>query len=149
MQLHTIKRVHANKRSPNVGRGGKRGKTSGRGTKGQNSRAGRKKRPEIRDFIKRIPKRRGYGKNRSMTVDPSSRIFFPVNLSLVEKIFSSGDIVNPAACVAKGIVGTFKGGNPRIKILATGDITKKLTIVDCAVSASAKVKIEKAGGIVK
>ena len=46
-----------------VGRGGKRGKTSGRGTKGQNARAGRKKRPEMRDFIKRIPKLRGRGKS--------------------------------------------------------------------------------------
>jgi len=44
-----------------VGRGGKRGKTAGRGTKGQNARAGRKKRPELRDIIKKLPKRRGYG----------------------------------------------------------------------------------------
>ena len=60
MQLHDIKRKTPNKKAPLVGRGGKRGKTSGRGTKGQNARAGRKKRPEIRDFIKRMPKLRGY-----------------------------------------------------------------------------------------
>ena len=44
-----------------VGRGGKRGKTSGRGGKGQTARAGNKRRPELRDFIKRIPKLRGRG----------------------------------------------------------------------------------------
>lgn len=63
MQFHTLKRKTPNKKSKQVGRGGTRGKTSGRGTKGQNARAGRKKRPELRDFIKRVPKLRGRGKN--------------------------------------------------------------------------------------
>lgn len=63
MQFHTIKRKTPNKKSKQVGRGGTRGKTAGRGTKGQNARSGRKKRPEIRDTIKRIPKLRGRGKN--------------------------------------------------------------------------------------
>lgn len=63
MQFHTLKRKTPNKKSKQVGRGGTRGKTSGRGTKGQNARAGRKKRPELRDFIKRVPKLRGRGKS--------------------------------------------------------------------------------------
>ena len=63
MQFHTLKPKTKRKKSAQVGRGGTRGKTSGRGTKGQNARAGRKKRPEIRDFIKRFPKLRGRGKN--------------------------------------------------------------------------------------
>ena len=63
MQFHSLKRKTPNKKSKAVGRGGKRGKTSGRGTKGQNARAGRKKRPELRDFIKRVPKLRGRGKS--------------------------------------------------------------------------------------
>jgi len=63
MQFHTLKRKTPNKKHKTVGRGGTRGKTSGRGTKGQNARAGRKKRPELRDFIKRVPKLRGRGKN--------------------------------------------------------------------------------------
>jgi len=63
MQFHTLRRNTPNKKSKTVGRGGKRGKTSGRGTKGQNARAGRKKRPELRDFIKRVPKLRGRGKS--------------------------------------------------------------------------------------
>lgn len=61
MQFHNLKRNTPNKKSKQVGRGGKRGKTSGRGTKGQNARAGRKKRPESRDIIKRVPKLRGRG----------------------------------------------------------------------------------------
>lgn len=63
MQFHSLKRKTPNKKSRQVGRGGTRGKTSGRGTKGQNARAGHKNRPELRDFIKRIPKLRGRGKN--------------------------------------------------------------------------------------
>lgn len=63
MQFHTLKRKTKNIKSKQVGRGGTRGKTSGRGTKGQNARAGHKNRPELRDFIKRVPKLRGRGKN--------------------------------------------------------------------------------------
>ncbi|OHA91672.1 MAG: hypothetical protein A2758_01030 [Candidatus Zambryskibacteria bacterium RIFCSPHIGHO2_01_FULL_49_18] len=63
MQFHNLKRKTPNKKSRQVGRGGTRGKTAGRGTKGQNARAGRKKRPEIRDVIKRVPKLRGRGKS--------------------------------------------------------------------------------------
>lgn len=63
MQFHTLKSKTKRKHGRQVGRGGKRGKTSGRGTKGQNARAGRKKRPELRDAIKRIPKLRGRGKS--------------------------------------------------------------------------------------
>lgn len=68
MQFHSLKRKTPNKKSRQVGRGGTRGKTSGRGTKGQNARAGRKKRPELRDFIKRVPKLRGRGKNSNKSI---------------------------------------------------------------------------------
>lgn len=63
MQFHTLQGKTKRKYPKQVGRGGTRGKTSGRGTKGQNARAGRKKRPELRDFIKRVPKLRGRGKS--------------------------------------------------------------------------------------
>ena len=56
MQLHDLKRKTENKDVKRVGRGGGRGKTSGRGTKGQNARAGHKKRPEIREILKKLPK---------------------------------------------------------------------------------------------
>jgi ribosomal protein L15 len=60
MQIHNLKRQHKNKKDRIVGRGGKHAKTSGRGGKGQTARAGNKRRPELRDIIKKLPKRRGY-----------------------------------------------------------------------------------------
>lgn len=60
MQIHNLKRLHKNKKDRIVGRGGKHAKTSGRGGKGQTARAGNKRRPELRDIIKKLPKNRGY-----------------------------------------------------------------------------------------
>jgi len=60
MQIHEVKRKHKNKKDRLVGRGGKHAKTSGRGGKGQTARAGNKRRPELRDIIKKLPKNRGY-----------------------------------------------------------------------------------------
>ncbi len=60
MQIHNLKRTHKNKKDRQVGRGGKHAKTSGRGGKGQTARAGNKRRPELRDIIKKLPKNRGY-----------------------------------------------------------------------------------------
>ncbi len=60
MQIHNLKRDHKNKRDRLVGRGGKHAKTAGRGGKGQTARAGNKRRPELRDIIKKLPKMRGY-----------------------------------------------------------------------------------------
>lgn len=73
MQFHDLKSKTGKKKSRQVGRGGKRGKTSGRGTKGQNARAGHKKRPEMRDVIKRIPKLRGRGKSSLKSFRPKLR----------------------------------------------------------------------------
>ena len=74
MQIHSIKREHPNKKARQVGRGGTRGKTSGRGGKGQTARAGNKRRPQLRDIIKKLPKLRGYRFN-SIQTKPR-----PVNL---------------------------------------------------------------------
>lgn len=60
MQIHELKRKNKNKKDRIVGRGGKHAKTSGRGGKGQTARAGNKRRPELRDIIKKLPKLRGY-----------------------------------------------------------------------------------------
>ncbi len=123
-----------------VGRGGKRGKTSGRGTKGQNARAGRKKRPELRDFIKRLPKLRGYAFNTIQTKPLS------IKLSSIEKAYSNGEVVSPKTLLEKGLIGTFKGHLPEVKILSTGELTKKVSIEDCTFSKSVQAKIEKLGG---
>lgn len=148
MQLNTFK--SKTKRAPvrRVGRGGKRGKTSGHGGKGQTARAGHKIRPEMRDKIKKIPKRRGHGKNRSRTVRTSKVTYVPVNLAVLERAFSAGDTVNAETLMKAGVVRALRGRLPRIKLLATGDLTKALTVTVPAVSASAKAAIEKAGGSV-
>lgn len=146
MQAHTLTRSHPNKETPRVGRGGKRGKTSGRGTKGQKARSGRKMRPEMRDLIKKLPKLRGHGKNRARTVRTSRRRFTPINLITLEALFSSGDTVTPAVLVKKGALSTRAGRIPLIKILGTGELTKKLSLSHCVYSKSAKEAIEKAGG---
>ena len=101
MQTHNLKRKHPNKKTRQVGRGGTRGKTAGRGTKGQNARAGHKKRPEIRDFIKRVPKLRGRGKNINTSIELKPA---PVNLGDLNKVFKDGDTVSPAILVKKGLV---------------------------------------------
>lgn len=144
MQTHTLQPIHKNKKRMTVGRGGKRGKTSGRGTKGQKARAGHKIRPEIRDMIKRLPKLRGYAFK-----SPNHTPVFPVNLDAIDTAFKAGEQVTSQSLVAKGLVNLFKGKQPIVKILATGEITKKLNFVGMKVSAEAKAKIEKIGGSVK
>jgi len=145
MQFHQLKRIHENKKRMTVGRGSKRGKTSGRGGKGQSARAGNKRRPEWRDIIKRLPKLRGRGVNQHK---PVSDAFKVINVSLIESVFSAGDMVTPTTLIEKGVVVTFSGNVPSIKILGDGEITKAVKVSGCAISGSAKEKIEKAGGTV-
>ncbi len=145
MQLNTLKAKSKRVTSMRVGRGGKRGKTSGRGGKGQTARAGHKIRPEIRDRIKKLPKRRGHGKNRARTVRTSRISYMPVNLTALEASFVSGDTVNTVTLARKGLI---RGRSVKAKILGTGELTKSLAVSDCVVSASAKAAIEKAGGSV-
>lgn len=146
MQINDLKRKTKNKRSIKVGRGGTRGKTSGRGTKGQLARSGRKLRPELRDIIKKLPKLRGRGKNSNLSIQTKPAI---VTLASIEIHFSNGDKVSPATLVAKGVIRNYKGKNESVKILATGDLTKKVTISNCTISEAAKAAVEKAGGSVK
>lgn len=148
MNLSTLKRPITYKYSRRVGRGGKRGKTSGRGGKGQTARAGNKRRPEWRDIIKKIPKRRGYGVNRSSTVRPKVTTA-PLTLETLERNFNAGEVVTIKALVDKGIVRRVSGRIPPMKVLSRGEITKKLSIVKgITLSAGAKEKIEKVGGTV-
>lgn len=146
MELHNLKRATPNKYHREIGRGGKRGKTAGRGTKGQKSRAGHRMRPELRDIIKKIPKKRGFGKNRSASTFPRPRPF-GVNVSALS-VFPVGATVNPILIMQYGIVkgrAILKSG---IKILGTGSLDRKLIVSGCTVSDAAKQKIEAAGGSV-
>ncbi len=136
MQSHTLKRAHPNKKTRIIGRGGKHAKTAGRGTKGQNARAGHKKRPEIRDFIKRIPKLRGRGKNLNTSIQKKPTIF---NIGDLNTMFKSGDVVSPKTLEVRG----------KVKILGGGTLDKKLMIELCEISASARAAVEKAGGSIQ
>jgi large subunit ribosomal protein L15 len=144
MQLHDFKNSIKKKYKKRIGRGGKRGTTSGRGQKGQKSRAGRRIRPAERDLIIRIPKRRGF-RNKPLKVKP--------------KIFNLSDINNKAKILLNGknnsevnleflktirlVPSGFRGS---VKILGDGEINIALNFSGLAVSKTAKAKIEKAGG---
>lgn len=143
MQLHEIRPIHKKKKRKRVGRGGKRGTYSGRGMKGQRSRAGRRMKPAIRSLIKRYPKLRGYAFN------PVGLKPVIVNIGTLEKKFKSDDIVNPETLLKYGLIRRIKGKTPAVKILAEGKLTKKLVIEDCILSKTAKSKIEKLGGNIK
>ena len=119
-----------------------RGKTSGRGGKGQTARAGNKRRPQIRDIIKKIPKLRGY--RFSSHVKKAA----PVNVAALN-VFPVGTVINPALLFEQKLIRRVGGKMPVVKILGNGDITVKLSIVDCIVSKTAKEKIEKIGGSIK
>lgn len=142
MQLNELKRKNPNKKARQVGRGGTRGKQSGRGGKGQTARAGNKRRPQIRDIIKKLPKLRGY-RFKSTVSKPSV-----VNVSALN-IFTDGTVINPTALFANKLIRKVSGKLPKVKILGTGDIKVKITVEGCIVSDSARAKIEKAGGTIK
>ncbi len=147
MQLHELKPTNARKTAKRIGRGGKRGKTSGRGGKGQTARAGNSTRPEMRDIIKKLPKLRGHGVNRAATVNAEKVLPVVINVSTLD-VLENGVAVNPKTLVAMGLVGSRRKKVPAVKILGTGTLTKKLVVTDCQVSKSAKEKIEQAGGTV-
>lgn len=143
MLLHEIQPKIKNKKKKIVGRGGKRGTYSGRGLKGQKSRAGRKMRPQLRDIIKKIPKKRGY---KFKSIGEGAQI---ANLRVLDKKFKEGDFINPLKLLRAGLIEQKGKEKLKVKILAGGEITKKITISGCEVSESAKQKILKAGGEVR
>jgi len=146
MQLHNVKSKTKRKKTVQVGRGGKRGKTSGRGTKGQGARAGRKIRPELRDTIKRLPKLRGLGKNSNKSIQVKPTV---VNVTKL-MAFKAGEKVSPLILAEKGIISVYKGRLPRVKVLGkTEESIPGVNLVNCEASASVKSLIEKAGGSVK
>jgi large subunit ribosomal protein L15 len=134
-----------NKKSKRVGRGGTRGKTAGRGTKGQKARAGHRIRPHIRDTIKKLPKLRGRGKNSNKVFRTAPQV---VNLAHIEALFATGARITPSTLFAQGLITRTKGVLPAVKILAHGELTKALSFRECQVSESAKKKIVDLGGSV-
>jgi large subunit ribosomal protein L15 len=147
MKLHSLS-PFKDRSKTRVGRGGKRGTFSGRGTKGQKSRSGRKLRPADRDLIMRIPKRRGF---RNKPTSPK-----PVTISLSElsakaSSFLKGNdkefVIDKKTLIGFGFVSPHYSGE--IKILGNGEVSQALVIKGVKVSESAKMKIEKAKGKVE
>jgi large subunit ribosomal protein L15 len=99
----------------------------------------------VREQLKKLPKLRGRGRAGLYTIQSKPAI---INLSILESMFSAGDVITPAVLRERGAVKARKGAREVVKILGTGDITKKFTITGCKFSASAKQKIEKAGGTI-
>jgi len=148
MQLHEMKTGRRARRGKRIGRGGKRGKTSGRGMKGQKARTGNSTRPEMRELIKRRPKRRGFGKNRARSVNASRVRPSVVGIAALERAFEDGERVDPRALAARGLIETRGAAAPRVKILGSGRLSKKLAVFSCALSDAARERIEAAGGSV-
>ncbi|MEK7166996.1 MAG: 50S ribosomal protein L15 [Patescibacteria group bacterium] len=139
LNLHTLKPAKGSrKKGKRVGRGGKRGSYSGRGMKGQKARSGGKKGLQLKGLkkmIQSIPKKRGF-----KSIHPKADI---VNIKQLDIKFKNDDKITPEILFKKGLINKIKN---KVKILGDGELTKKLIVEKCAVSKSAKEKIEKAGG---
>lgn len=145
MRLHNLKpRPGSKHRRKRLGQGESsgRGKTAGRGGKGQTARSGSSIRIGFEGgqmpLIRRIPKR-GFNNAQFTTA------YSPVNVGDLNQ-FEDGARVDETALRTVGLANGPKLG---IKILGTGELTKKLVVVVSAISASAKTKIEAKGGSVE
>jgi len=136
--------IKTTRRKKRVGRGGKRGTTSGRGTKGQKSRAGHRIRPALRDLIRKIPKKRGT----KFSLPRTAKIV--VDFRALEKHFSPGEKVTPRTLDQRGVINLPRHrNNVVVKILSRGEITKKLIFENVQVSKPAADKIFASGGEVR
>ncbi len=142
MSLHNLTNTPgAVRRKKRVGCGESSGsgKTCGRGTKGQMSRSGHKRKPNFEGgqmkLIRRMPKV-------GFSNEARSRDFVPVNLSQLAK-FAEGAEVSPETLAQAGVL---REPQKEVKILGDGEMAHKLTVKAHAFSASAKSKIEAAGG---
>jgi len=142
LKLHHLAPAPGSKKKKiRVGRGesGRRGKTAGRGTKGLKARS--KLRPGFEGgqtpLAMRLPKLKGF-------TNPGKERFAIVNLATLDQ-FDAGTEVTPELLREHGLI-RHKG---QLKVLGEGDLDKKLTVRAHAFSASAKEKIEKAGGTVE
>lgn len=153
MQLHQLQPSHPKKSKRRVGRGGKRGTTSGHGTKGQKGRAGARIRPGFRGgnqpIWKLFPKQRGASKKTEVTHRSFSiHATKPLTISVedLEKAFNAGDRIDPKILTKRGLVKTARAG---VKLLGDGELTKKFIIKNMTISKSALEKVTKAGGSVE
>jgi large subunit ribosomal protein L15 len=150
LALSNLKPAQKRKARKRVGRGlgSGKGRYSGRGIKGQKSRAGsHKMRPGFEGgqmpIYMRLPKQRGPYSKDAMPVGPHRTATVPVNLRDLERVFDDGAEVTLEALVEKGLI---KNTRTDVKVLGQGELKKKLSVTAHLFSASAREKIEQAGG---
>jgi large subunit ribosomal protein L15 len=152
LNLSNLKPAQSRRARKRIGRGlgSGKGRYSGRGIKGQKSRSGsHKMRPGFEGgqnpIYMRLGKQRGPYSKDAMPMGPHRTSTVPVNVAALEQRFDAGAEVTPEALVEKGVL---KNTKIDVKILGNGDLTKKLSVTTHAISASAREKIEAAGGSV-
>ena len=152
LDLSTLKPAQARKDRKRVGRGlgSGKGRYSGRGLKGQKSRSGSKKMRAGFEggqmpLYMRVGKLRGSTSKDAMPIGPFMTRTQPVNLKALEERFEAGAEVTPEVLKAKRLIRSIRID---VKVLGVGELTKALTVHAHGVSASAREKIEAAGGTV-
>jgi large subunit ribosomal protein L15 len=150
LSLSNLKPAQKRRARKRVGRGlgSGKGRYSGRGIKGQKARSGsHKMRPGFEGgqmpIYMRLGKQRGPYSKDAMPVGPFRTTTIPVNLRDLDRVFDDGAEVTLEALVEKGLI---KNTRTDVKILGQGELGKKLTVTAHAFSATAREKIEKAGG---
>jgi large subunit ribosomal protein L15 len=150
LNLHTLRPAQERKTKKRVGRGlgSGKGRYSGRGIKGQKSRAGSHYMPAGFEggqmpVDMRAPKLRGNTSADAMPIGPFRTYSQPVNLRDLEARFEAGAEVTPETLKAAGLIGSVRKD---VKILGSGDLSKKLQVSAHSFSKSAREKIEGAGG---
>jgi len=150
LNLSNLKPAQARKDRKRIGRGlgSGKGRYSGRGLKGQKSRSGsHKMRPGFEGgqnpLYMRLGKQRGPYSKDAMPMGPHRTSTQPVNVAALEERFDAGAEVTPESLVEKGLL---RNTRIDVKLLGQGDLTKKLSITVHAASASAREKVEAAGG---
>ena len=135
----------ANKKPKRVGRGSSSGlgTTAGKGNKGQQSRSGGKTYVGFEGGQMPLYRRIAH---KGFSNYPFKKEYVCINVDLLEAKYNDGETVNKESLISKGFISG--KADSLVKILGNGDITKKLTVNVDKVSASAKAKIEKAGGSV-
>jgi large subunit ribosomal protein L15 len=138
--LHAPKGANKKKRIVGRGQGSGLGTTSGKGNKGQNARSGGKTYVGFEGGQMPLYRRLA---QRGFSNYPFKKEFQLVNLEILDKHYNNGETVDKESLLNKGLI---KRKSVSVKVLGNGTITKKLSVKVCALSASAKEKIEKAGG---
>jgi large subunit ribosomal protein L15 len=150
LSLSTLKPAQPRKARKRLGRGlaSGKGRYSGRGIKGQKSRSGSHKMRAgfeggQNPLYMRLPKQRGATSKDAMPIGPHRTSTQPVNLRDLERVFDDGADVTLEALVEKRLI---KNTRTDVKVLANGEISKKLTVTAHGFSQAARKKIEAAGG---